>query len=364
MTIRSHKQVSLSGGKSAGAPSDEQLTAIGAYTLAPLTAEQVYVRTAYLAHNGIDRDREAFNDKLLSDFARTLPGKGLFLKHPGGWDGDSGPGVGRWFDARVVTMTLDEARAALREPSLQWPPEVKKAALLEASFYIPRTGKNADLIADIDAGVAGDVSIGFRATSRAPIENEKGEYLASLLMAPGEALEGSLVWLGAQPGARVAKSAKTTEDNHVDLEQLREQVKTLEGEKASALDKVRAMEQKAGAFDALKSAVGDLVDKPDALKAAVTEAKAYRDDLVEKAVAARRVLGLTADGEADVNAAKGFYAGMSIDMLKAEVDAMSKRAYGKGRVEGTDPARSTSATEKPDGEKDFANPMDNPLLRK
>lgn len=193
--------------KSAGSPSTEQLAAINTLALATLAAADVYVRTAYLAHNAIDRDGEVFDDAVLDDFARTLPGKGLFVRHPGGWDGDSGPGIGRWFAARVVSLPMDEARAALREPGLKFPASAQMAKLLEASFFIPRSAKNADMLVDLDAGVAGDVSIGFRAADRAGVQDASGNIVAQRILGPGEAMEGSLVWLGAQPGARVTKAA-------------------------------------------------------------------------------------------------------------------------------------------------------------
>ena len=194
--------------KTAAIATDEDLAAINALALAEMTADDVYVRTAYLAHNGIDRDKEVFDDSLLEAFANSLPGKGLFIKHPMGYDGDSGPGIGRWFRAQVVDMSLDESRAVLKEPKLQFPPSTETAKLLEASFYIPRTEKNAGLLADIDAGIAGDLSIGFRTSDRAPItDGVSDDVIAYRLMAPGEAYEGSLVWLGAQPGARVHKAA-------------------------------------------------------------------------------------------------------------------------------------------------------------
>lgn len=192
--------------KTYGAPNPAQLGKINALAISTLTADQVYVRTAYLAHNAIDRDQDVFDDALLDDFARTLPGKGLFIKHPRSADGDSGPGIGRWFEARVVEMSHEEARIALREPGLTWPPGSQRAKLLETSYYIPRSPKNADFIIDIDAGVAADVSIGFRAAESTPIQDGDGRTIAYRLQAPGEALEGSLVWLGAQPGARTVKA--------------------------------------------------------------------------------------------------------------------------------------------------------------
>jgi hypothetical protein len=190
-----------------GMPDSEALAMINSMALTPLEAREIYTRTVYLAHNAIDRDDEVFDDALLDDFATTLPGKGLFVRHPGGWDGDSGPGEGRFYAARVVDMSLDEARELLREPGLRFAPGTERAKLLEASFYAVRTDENATLLRKIDAGVAGDVSIGFRAAERTNIHGADGAAVARRLHAPGEALEGSLVWLGAQPGARIHKAA-------------------------------------------------------------------------------------------------------------------------------------------------------------
>ena len=191
----------------AATPSADQLAAINRYAIEELAAADVYVRTMYLAHNAIDRDREVMDAALLDAFARTLPGKGLFVRHPTGFDGDSGPGEGRFFEARVQEMTIDAARALLNEPGLMWPPGETSARVLVASFYSIRTGENEALLAKIDAGVAGDVSIGFWASERSAILDANGTRIATRLQAPGEALEASLVWLGAQPGARIRKAA-------------------------------------------------------------------------------------------------------------------------------------------------------------
>ena len=126
-----HKSLRPVLAKSAGngEPDEEALKQVNQFTLADLSGEQIYVRTMYLAHNAIDRDGDVFESQLLGDFARTLPGKGLFYKHPNSYDGDSGPGEGRFFAAKTVEMSLDEARAALREPDLTWPPGVTKAVV-------------------------------------------------------------------------------------------------------------------------------------------------------------------------------------------------------------------------------------------
>lgn len=363
------KIFALAATKAAGDPSTEQLALINAYTLNDLAATDVYVRTAYLAHNGIDRDGEVFDDALLADFARTLPGKGLFVRHPGGWDGDSGPGVGRWFSARVVEMSHAEARAALRQPGLRWPAMNTTAKLLECSFYIPRTGKNQDLIADIDAGVARDQSIGFRAADRSAITDEHEQRVAWRLHAPGEALEGSLVWLGAQPGAGVHKSASnlpihTTEDPAMKLTD--DQIKKLQDEHAAFKAQIESLSGVAETLKAVQAAVGDdLVANPAALKQAVEDGQAYRKELIDGIVKAKRLLGMVGDSEDDAKAAAALYAHADISTLKTEAAGYAKQATQGGRLQGGDPNTTGAARAQDPGEqeeKDLTNPLDNPLL--
>ncbi|MGV6817746.1 MAG: hypothetical protein ACWA44_10830 [Thiotrichales bacterium] len=190
-----------------GVPSTAQMEQITSYLVGEISEDELYVRTMFLAHNAIDRDQEVISGSLLADLARTLPGKGLHIRHPMGFDGDTGPGEGRFFWARVLTVTLDEARDLLKESSLTWPSTETQAQLLEASFYTVRTTDNAQLLKKIDAGIAGDVSIGFTNAQSEPLHGAEGEVIAQLLKGPGEAYEGSLVWLGAQPGARITKAA-------------------------------------------------------------------------------------------------------------------------------------------------------------
>lgn len=190
------------------APTTDELATINAMAIAPLAADDVYVVRSYLAHNAIDRDQEAFDPSLLKDFANSLPGKGLFVSHPG-VDGGKGPGVGRFFAAKVLQVTKTKARQMLGQPNLHWPPDVPEdgALVLDTAAYMANTAGNADLITNLRFGVASDVSIGFRASSRSDIQDATGNVIGQRLHGPGEAYEGSLVWLGAQPGARTHKAA-------------------------------------------------------------------------------------------------------------------------------------------------------------
>lgn len=317
--------------------SPEQLVRIRAFTLADIPPEKLYVRTYVVAHNAIDRDGEVFSAPILNDFARTLPGKGLHIKHPNSFGGDNGPAKGRWFEATVERMSFDAARALLREPTMQWSPDETEAALLTASAYQMRTAGNADLLDEIDAGIAGDVSIGFTAKSRDRISDASGRELNVFrINGPGEALEASLVWLGAQPGARAIKHAGQTKDTDMEL---REQLDAALAEVARLKALVDANAQSAKQFGALKAALpesADVLDQPLALAALVSAGKSYRDELIDTVVAAERRMGVVGDSDADVAAAKTLHANEPVTRLKALSDHYQKAAP-KPAIAGSDP---------------------------
>lgn len=338
--------------KSAGDPSSEQLDAIHQYTLADMSAEQLYVRTFVIAHNGIDRDREAFDEALLADFARTLPGKGLFVKHPNDWgNADRGaPGEGRWFAARLDRMSLDEARKILREPDLKFPPGVQTAVLLLADGYMVRTPDNAALLLKIDAGVVGDVSVGFTAKDYERITDEQGNELnAWRLLGPGEALEASLVWLGAQPGARAIKHAPIPdEDTHVSNVNIEQKLATAEQKATTLQTQLDEATPSHNIVLGLRKALGDnahLVDKPEVLADQLKAADEFRKGLVSDIVAAERQLGLCGDAEEAVKAAEAIYAGYSIEKLKQLHTHYEARTTKGSRVAPSTPARGSDASE-------------------
>lgn len=373
-----------------GKPDDTQLELINQITLEPITADQVYVRTVYLAHNAIDRDGDVFDDALLDDFANTLPGKGLFVKHPLGWDGDTGPGVGRFFSSRTFTTSQDEARQLLREPKLRFPPANEQAKILEGSFFISRTEKHTGLISDIDLGIASDVSVGFRASDRSAITNgATDERIATRLLGPGEALEGSLVWLGAQPGARVHKQASLFDDelgeHEVDelkklLESIQKSLNDLAGNKAEGTDNTKVLAEleslktkceemgvKVVVLDDLRKALGDDADEllktPEVIVSMINDARAARTKLIDDVIAAERVAGLLEkDDDEGIAAAKKDYQDFSTERLQKMLATAQKRSPGKGPEHGGDPNATGADNRKTDGEKDMKSYGDNPLL--
>lgn len=360
MTGARHKQLALHL-KAAAAPDEAQLAKIRAFTLADIPAEELYVRTFVLAHNAIDRDKECFGEQLLGDFARTLPGKGLFIRHPMGWDGDTGPGEGRWFDAELVRMSHADARTLLRQPGLQFPPDHLEAVLLMASAYMVRGEDNRDLLRKVDAGIVSDVSISFTAKDMERLKDDAGRELAAWrYLGPGEALEGSLVWLGAQPGARAIKHANhnpTNQENAVD--ELKKQLEQAEQKAATATQRAEANQKAADSLTHLKTALGEaaaLLDDPTALKAAIDAGAAYRKSLIEDVVAAERRLGLVGDTPEAKAAAEQLHAGEGIDRLKALAEHYGKASDKGGGLGGGDPNPARPAGQK------AAGVLGNPLI--
>ena len=306
--------------KGAGTPSDTQMASIRQFCLSDIAADQLYARQFVLAHNCIDRDNEVFDEGVLADFAKSLPGKGIFIKHPMSWDGDSGPAEGKWYAASLQTMSLDDAKSMLREPSLTLPPDRNTVTLLVADGYFAKTPENSGLLTKMDAGIAGDVSIGFSASSRQPIKDAQGRELqACRIVGPGEALEGSLVWLGAQPGARAVKSAKKTtepqpEESDMDLKQMTERAEKAE-------DNAKALKPHADQYAASHTALGNdheaLANDPAALAQAVIAGKGALASMVDDIVAADRQKGALGDEPAEVEAAKAAYSALPFPQIKS-----------------------------------------------
>lgn len=339
MTDAHHKQLALRV-KSSGAPDEAQLAAIRQFTLADMPAEKLYVRTFVLAHNAIDRDNECFGEAILTDFARTLPGKGLFIKHPTSWQGDGGPGEGRFFDAQLVRMPFDQARKELQQPNLQFPPDAADAVLLMASAYLVKTSDNGALLDKIDGGVAGDVSIGFTAKGGPErLIDAAGRELNSYRWnGPGEALEGSLVWLGAQPGARAVKAAPTSApETSMDLQKLFDDA-TAKNLKLTA--DLEVASKAAADLTAIKAALGDdavLLDTPAALVDVISAGKAYKTALINDVVKAERLLGLCGDDDASIKAATDAHAAQPITRIAALAKHYEARVPTGSKLAGGDP---------------------------
>ena len=181
---------------SSGVPNEGQLAAINAQAKAKLTKEQVYVFSLRLCDDQVDRDYERFDTKALPGLAKLFIGKTGVVDHK--WSSENQ--IARIFAAEVV-----------REDGVSY---------IKAWAYIRRGGHADEVIADIEAGIKKEVSVGC-AMGRAVCSvcgseygqcgHQKGEHYdgqlcCAILREPLDAYEFSFVAVPAQRNAGVLKA--------------------------------------------------------------------------------------------------------------------------------------------------------------
>ena len=191
MEIRKEAQAA-----SSGTPTAVQLEAINALAKARLNGEQVYVFSLRLCDDQIDRDFERFDEAALPGLAKLFIGKTGIVDHR--WSTENQ--VARIFETQVV-----------RE---------KGTSYIKAWAYIRRGGANDEIIADIEAGIKKEVSVGC-AMGRAVCsvcgseygtcghrkgESYEGQVCCAILQEPVDAYEFSFVAVPAQREAGVLKA--------------------------------------------------------------------------------------------------------------------------------------------------------------
>ena len=191
MEIRKEAQAA-----SSGTPTAVQLEAINALAKARLNGEQVYVFSLRLCDDQIDRDFERFDEAALPGLAKLFIGKTGIVDHR--WSTENQ--VARIFETQVV-----------RE---------KGTSYIKAWAYIRRGGANDEIIADIEAGIKKEVSVGC-AMGRAVCsvcgseygtcghlkgESYEGQVCCAILQDPVDAYEFSFVAVPAQREAGVLKA--------------------------------------------------------------------------------------------------------------------------------------------------------------
>ena len=180
---------------SGGTPTPEQLEKINRQSRATLTAEQVYCFSVRLCDDRPDRDNERFDTDALPRLAELFIGKTGICDHS--WSAKDQ--VARIFDART-------------EPE-------GEATILRAWAYMLRGEHTDPIIANIEAGIHREVSVGCAmAKTRCSVcgadygscEHRKGEVYGGqtcccVLSEPVDAYEFSFVAVPAQPAAGVMK---------------------------------------------------------------------------------------------------------------------------------------------------------------
>lgn len=195
---------------------DNQLEKINKFTRRELSAEEVYVFTAVLCDNDIDRDGERFSDKALDDLSRLFVGKTGIFDH----EAKSSNQTARIFDTEIVADSSRKTKTG----------EVYK--YLKAYAYMLRTDENRSLIAEIDGGIKKEVSISCSASKKicsvcgcdksktvCAHSNGKsygGKLCFTVLDDITDAYEWSFVAVPAQVNAGVTKSHRADEADSVE----------------------------------------------------------------------------------------------------------------------------------------------------
>ena len=179
-----------------GAPTGVQLEAINAQAKAQLSAEQVYVFSLRLCDDQVDRDHERFDAAALPALAKLFIGKTGILDHK--WSADKQ--IARIFETQVV-----------KENGISY---------IKAWAYIRRGGSNDEIIADIEAGIKKEVSVGcamgmavcsvcgseYGTCGHMKGEIYDGQVCCAILKEPMDAYEFSFVAVPAQRDAGVLKA--------------------------------------------------------------------------------------------------------------------------------------------------------------
>ena len=223
------------GGQPA-AVTEEDLALINRLARRELKKEEVYVFSLRLCDNEVDRDNERFAPQTLEELGRLFVGKSGIFDH-------------QW-SARGQAARIDKTQV-VRQPQ-----RLTRAGdgycWLKGWAYMARTDSAKDLIAEIEAGIKKEVSVGC-AVERAvcsicgePMDqcpHEKGENYGGAecwaeLTGAADAYEWSFVAVPAQPMAGVIKAMDRDGRSRLEreaalgrkyLQQLRQEVVRLGG---------------------------------------------------------------------------------------------------------------------------------------
>lgn len=324
-------------------PNSEMMSTVNKFTLEDLKKEEVFIGKLLLAHNAIDRDGERFSERMLENFATTIPGKSFIDAHRHG-----PPGFALFFDAKVISMSKDEAYEKTGE-DLKLPPTINEVKFLKVYYYMLNNDANKDMVDNILAGIRRHVSIGFGAEERSPVKDSQENVLYYEYRGKGEALEGSFVWLGAQPGATTtAKGAspasassegansdgdQTTKKSSLKKEEETEEQKAMNklffkalglSEDASETEVLKALGVNNERIKSLELIVAPLGDDVTAETVKTLQRQAecgvkFIDSLVDDIVAIERQKGRVGDSEDEVKARKDQLKSRSVDELQGDL---------------------------------------------
>lgn len=192
---------------------DEELELIGQFARKEMNRDELYTFSLILCDNEIDRDNEKFTVSALHVLAKLFVGKTGIFDH----NMRSKDQTARIYSAEVVT---DETRTTA---------DGEVYTYVRAKAYMVRTEKNKDLIAEIDAGIKKETSVGCcvreiscsicgKNIKTQGCEHQKGKRYGGklccyLLSEPSDAYEWSFVAVPAQKNAGVIKCYDPTAEN-------------------------------------------------------------------------------------------------------------------------------------------------------
>ena len=190
----------------AGLDPAEELELINGFAKTELTEEQVYTFSVVLCDNRVDRDFEKFSDEALEELALLFVGKTGIFDH-------------EW---KAENQTARIYRTEVLAPEGERNDEGQPYKTLVGYAYMLRSEKNAELIAEIEAGIKKETSVGCSMGKRIcsicgqehrppgcghiPGREYDGKLCYLELRDAKDAYEWSFVAVPAQKGAGVKKS--------------------------------------------------------------------------------------------------------------------------------------------------------------
>lgn len=203
---------------------DEELELIGRFARKKLSRDELYTFSLILCDNEIDRDNEKFTVESLHKLAELFVGKTGIFDH----NMKSKDQTARIYAAQVMT---DETRKTA---------DGEVYTYILAKAYTVRTEKNKDLIAEIDAGIKKETSVGCsvkeikcsicgKDIKTQGCEHRKGKVYGGklccyLLNDPADAYEWSFVAVPAQKNAGIVKSFDPSRESD-DLAEIAEEIR-------------------------------------------------------------------------------------------------------------------------------------------
>lgn len=191
---------------------DEELELISKYARKKLSSEELYTFSLVLCDNENDRDNERFTVSALYELAELFVGKTGIFDH----NMRSADQTARIYAAEVVVDSSKKTSAG------------EDYTYIKAKAYMVRTDKNKDLIAEIDAGIKKETSVGCcvktiscsicgKNIKTEGCEHQKGKVYGGklcsyLLSDAADAYEWSFVAVPAQRNAGVIKSFSPVSD--------------------------------------------------------------------------------------------------------------------------------------------------------